>query len=90
MTSRGPAKGFSSFPVAYPLPDAQDEALAASERVDNVLFGGYQAVRTMTLLLPADVLVYRSPGMNCTRAASKEWMVGRGARRRSAKREMSL
>jgi tetratricopeptide (TPR) repeat protein len=44
------------FPVAYPLSYARDEGLTASERVDNVLFGGYQAVRTTTLLLLADYL----------------------------------
>ena len=56
MTSREGEEGVVPFPVAYPLSYARDEGLTASERVDNVLFGGYQAVRTTTLLLLADYL----------------------------------
>ncbi len=44
------------FPVAYPVSYARDESLGASDRVDNVFFAGYQAVRTTALLLLADYL----------------------------------
>ncbi|MDP2339509.1 MAG: zinc ribbon domain-containing protein [Deltaproteobacteria bacterium] len=44
------------FPVAHPLAFALDERLTPTERLDNVLFGAYQAMRTTALLLLADYL----------------------------------
>ena len=42
------------FPVAYPLSHALDPGLNVSERLENVLFTGYQAMRITGLVLLAD------------------------------------
>ncbi len=44
------------FPVAYPLAHARDARLSAGDRLDNVIFTAYQAMRTATLVLLADYL----------------------------------
>jgi tetratricopeptide (TPR) repeat protein len=42
------------FPVAYPLAYARDLRLPPGDRVDNLIFTAYQAMRTATLVLLAD------------------------------------
>lgn len=44
------------FPVAYPLTHARDERLLASDRLHNIIFAAYQAMRVTGLLLLADYL----------------------------------
>jgi hypothetical protein len=44
------------FPVAYPLAFALDDSRPPSERLDNVIFTAYQAMRTTALLILADYL----------------------------------
>ncbi len=44
------------FPVAYPLAFARDPALGPTERLNNAIFAGYQAMRTAALLMLADYL----------------------------------
>jgi tetratricopeptide (TPR) repeat protein len=44
------------FPVAHPLALARDEGLPPTERLEQALFAGYQALRATGLLLLADYL----------------------------------
>ena len=44
------------FPVAYPMSFAGEPSLSAAERLDNLVFAAYQAMRTAGLIMLADYL----------------------------------